>query len=145
MGLARCILVHCGVIYNTAGTPIWFGGYDHPAAPTNRVIYWNFLKDTKLAVTVQTFLDIFLPVQRNLAGSVNSNGDSILVYEEAQWWRAVHEREWLVLTAIKCTRLVPVQYILFKDWQILLCWCTGEHGLACWRKLSWWTIARSCS
>ena len=86
MGLARCILVHCSVINNTARTPIWFGGYDHPAAPTNRVIDWNLLKDTKLAVAVQTFLDIFLPVQGNLAGSVNSNGDSILVYKEAKWW-----------------------------------------------------------
>ena len=86
MCLARCILVHCSVIHNTARTPIWFGGYDHPAAPTNRVIDWNLLKHTKLAVAVQTFLDIFLPVQGNLAGSVNSNGDSILVYKEAKWW-----------------------------------------------------------
>ena len=86
MGLARCILVHCSVIHNTARTPIWFGGYDHPAAPTNRVIDWNLLKNTKLAVTVKTFLDIFLPVQRNLAGGVNCNRDGILFYKEAQWW-----------------------------------------------------------
>ena len=103
MGLARCILVHCSVIHNTARTPIWFGGYDHPAAPTNRVIDWNLLKNTKLAVTVKTFLDVFLPVQRNLAWGVNCNRDSILFYKEAQRWGAVHEREWLVFTAVKCT------------------------------------------
>ena len=102
VGLAGCIFVHCSVVDNTTRASVWFRGYDHPAAPTDGVIDWNLFKDTKLAVTVKTFLDVFLPVQRNLAGGVNSNGYSILFYKESEWWGAVHEWEWLVLTAIKC-------------------------------------------
>ena len=103
VGLAGCIFVHCGVVNNTPRTTVWFCGNDHPAAPTNRVIDWNLLKNTKLAVMVKAFLDIFLPVQWNLAWGVDCNRDSILFYKEAQRWGAVHEREWLVFTAVKCT------------------------------------------
>ena len=90
MGLARCILVHCSVINNTARTPIWFGGYDHPAATTNRVIDWNLLKDTKLAVAVQTFLDIFLPVERYLTWGVDCNRDSVVLDKKTEWWQTIH-------------------------------------------------------
>ena len=100
--LSWCMLVQCCIVHYTAGRTIRLGSDDHRVAPGYRIIHSNLFQHTKLTVSVKASLDIFLPVQGHLPWSVNSNRRGFLVYKQAQWWRPVHKREWLVFTTVKC-------------------------------------------
>ena len=132
VGLAGGPLVQLSVVNYSSWAPIRFGCDDHSCAPGDRVIDWNFLQYTELTVTVQTFLYIFLPVEWDLTGSVNSDWDGISFHEQAERRGVVHERERLVLATIKCTTAVSIQDIFLDDGQVFLRWCTRQHWLACW-------------
>ena len=132
VGLAGGPLVQLCVVNHSPWAPIRFGCDDHSGAPGDGVIDWNFFQYTKLTVTVQTLLYIFLPVKRDLAGSVNSDWDGISFHEQAKRRGVVHERKWLVFAAVECTTAVSIQDIFLDDWQVFLRRCTRQHWLACW-------------
>ena len=132
VGLAGGPLVQLCVVNNSSRASVRFGCDDHSGAPGDGVIDWNFFQYTELAVTVQTFLYIFLPVERDLAGSVNSDWGGISFHKQAKRRGVVHERKWLVFAAIECTTAVSIQDIFLDDWQVFLCRCTWQHWLACW-------------
>ena len=116
VSLPGCIFVKSSEIHHTTWASVRLGCYNHSVAPGYWVIYWHFLKDPKLTISVKTSFDISLPVEGDLAGCVNSNRFSIVIHKNAKWWRAIHERKWLIFTAVECTALVPVQYVLLQDW-----------------------------
>ena len=112
------------------------GRDDHPAAPGDWSVDRNFLQDTKPDISVQTVLDCFLPVKRNLAGSVISNGPSLLVNKDPERRRTVHQVERLVLTDIEGAGLVSVQDVLAESGNILWRGSTGKDSRSLWRKFS---------
>jgi hypothetical protein len=87
-------------------------------APGDRIIYRDFFQNTKLTVSVQAPLDILLPVKRYLAGGVYCYRGCVIRHKYAERRRAIHEWEWLSLTAIKSTAAVPIQYVLLEDRQV---------------------------
>ena len=57
MSLTRSMLVESSVVDDSSRTTIRFWSDYHSTAPCDRVVYWDFLKDTKADVSVKTFLD----------------------------------------------------------------------------------------
>lgn len=114
--LSWCVFVEWGEVHHAAGTTVWFGTDDHAVTPDDRVINWHFLQNSKLTVTIKAPLDIFLPMERYLAWSVNCYWGGLILNKDAQWWGAIHQGEWLLFTAVKGTALIPVQDIFFQDW-----------------------------
>ena len=62
----RSVIVEFFVVNNAARRTIRFASYYHRMAPGNWVIYWNSFKNTYLHISVQTSLDISLPVEWDL-------------------------------------------------------------------------------
>ena len=88
--LPRSMFVEGSVVNNPAWTPIWFGSNHHPATPGDWIIDWNSLQYTKPDISVKTFLDSILPVEWDLAGTVNRNWFSIFINKYPQWWTIFH-------------------------------------------------------
>ena len=83
VSLSGCMFVEWCEIHDPARAAIRFWCYNHAMAPSDRVIYWHFLQDTKLTVTVKASLNISLPVEGNLTRGVDSNRASILLNKNA--------------------------------------------------------------
>ena len=122
VSLTWCVFVEGSVVYNSSRTPIWFGSDDHPAAPCDWVIDWNFLQDPKTDVPVKAFFDSRFPVEWNLTWRVDSNWSGIFVHKNTEWRRILHQVERLMFTTIKSAGLVPLQDISFEDWNIFRRW-----------------------
>ena len=133
VSLSRSMFVEAGVVHHTARRAVMFGRDDHPAAPGDWSVDWNFLQDTKPDVSVQTILHSFLPVKRNLAGTVNCGRPGLLVNKDPERRGAVHQMERLVFTDIESAGLVPVQDVLAESGDILGSGSTGENC----RSLRW--------
>ena len=136
VGLAGSMLVEVGVVHHPPRGAVRLWCDHHPAAPGDWSVDWNFLQDTKPDISVQTILDCFLPVKRNLAGTVISNGPSLLVNKNPERRRAVHQVERLMLTDIEGAGLVSVQDVLAKSGNILWSGSTGKNCRSLWRKFS---------
>ena len=118
-----------------------FGRDDHPAAPGDRSVDRDFLQDTKADISVQALLDSLLPVERNLAGTVNSSRPGLLVNEDPERRGAVHQVEGLVLADIEGAGLVPVQDVLPESGDILDSGSAGENCRSLRWKFSSWAVA----
>ena len=136
VSLSRSVFVQSSVVNNTARGAVMFGCDHHPAAPGDWSVDWNFLQNTKPDISVQTVLHSFLPVKRNLAGTVNSSGPSLLVNKDPERRRTVHQVKRLVLTDIEGAGLVSVQDVLAESGDILWNWSTGKDCRSLWRKFS---------
>ena len=62
MSLTWGMLVEGSVVHNSSWTSIRFGSDNHPAAPCDGVVDWNFLQDTKADVSVKAFFDGRFPM-----------------------------------------------------------------------------------
>ena len=118
-------------INHAAGTSVRFWTYGHTMAPH----HW-------VAVTVQAPLDISLPVNGYLAGSVDSARYGILLYKDTQWRGLVHKVQWLLFTAVECTAGVPLQDVLLEDWQVLWGWRTRKLNWCGWWRSTRWTTTQ---
>ena len=141
VSLSRSMFVEAGVVHHTARRAVMFGRDDHPAAPGDRSVDRNFLQDTEADVSVQALLDSLLPVERNLAGTVNSSRSGLLVNEDPERRGAVHQMERLVFTDIESAGLVPVQDVLAESGDILGSGSTGENCRSLRWKFSPGTVA----
>ena len=136
VGLPRSMFVEAGVVHDTARIAVVFGCDDHPVAPGDWSVDRDFLQDTKAHISVQALLDSLLPVEGNLAGTVNCDRLGLLVNKDPEGRRAVHQVEGLVLTDIEGAGLVSVQDVLAESGNILWCGSTGENCRSLRRKFS---------
>ena len=82
VSLSRGVFVEAGVVNNTARRAVSLGGNHHPRTPGDWSVDRNSLQDAQPDVSVQAVLDSCLPVKRNLTGTVNSSGPSLLVNKD---------------------------------------------------------------
>ena len=136
MSLSGSMFVEAGVVHDTARIAVMFGCDDHPGAPGDWSVDRDFLQDPKADISVQALLDSLLPVEGNLAGTVNCDRLGILVNKDPEGRRAVHQVEGLVLADIEGTGLVPVQDVLPEPGNILRCRGTGEDRRGLGRELT---------
>ena len=133
MCLSGGVFVEASVVNNTARGAVMFCSYHHAAAPADGGVDWDFLQDAQPDVSVEAVLDSLLPVERNLTGTVNSSRPSLLVNEDPERRRAVHQAEGLVLTDVEGAGLVSLQDVLAESGNILWRRSTGENC----RSLRW--------
>ena len=133
MCLSGGVFVEASVVNNTARGAVMFRRDHHPAAPADWSVDGNFLQDTQPDVSVEAVLDSLLPVERNLTGTVDSSRPSLLVNEDPERRRAVHQAEGLVLTDVEGAGLVSLQDVLAESGNILWRRSTGENC----RSLRW--------
>ena len=113
VSLTGSVFVESGVVNNSPRAAVKLGSNDHSAAPGHRVIDRDLLKDAQADVTVQALLDLVLPVEGHLAGCVDSHRTVLLVSEDAERRRVLHEAERPMLSTIKGTVFKPVHDVLF--------------------------------
>ena len=113
MSLTRSMFVQGSVIDNSPRTPIQLWSDDHSAAPCHWVIDRDLLEDTKADVAVKALLDLFLPVEGDLTGSVHCHRCGLLIHKDAEWGRVFHQVERLVFTTIEGAAFEPVHDVLF--------------------------------
>ena len=92
VSLAGGLIIQLLVIYYSAWLTITLGLDYHPAAPFQWDINRYLFNDPKSDVHLQTSLNSFLPVKRNLSWVLYSNRFSIFVDMEAEGRRVLHER-----------------------------------------------------
>ena len=136
VSLARSVSVESCIGYNTARGTVMLGCDHHPTAPSDGVIHRDLLQDTETDISVQAVLDRLLPVERDLTGSVDSHGLSLLVNKDPERRGAIHQAKGLVLADIESTGLVPVQDVLPESGNILRCRGTGEDRWGLRRELT---------
>ena len=136
VSLSRSVSVESRVVYNTARGTVMLGCDHHPTAPSDGVVHRDLLQNTGTDISVKTVLDRLLPVERDLTGSVDSHGPSLLVNKDPERRGVVHQVEGLVLTDIEGTGLVPVQDVLPESGNILRCRGTGEDRWGLGRELT---------
>ena len=103
MGLAGGMVIDRLVVNDTPGATVTFGSDDHPAGPEYWIIDWYLLNNTKPLVPGQASFDIMNPVDRYLTGLVDSDWLCIFSNIKAERRRLLHQGEWLVRGAVKCT------------------------------------------
>ena len=136
MCLSGGVFVEASVVNNTARGAVMFCRDHHPATPRDWSVDRNFLQNTQPDVSVEAVLDSLLPVERNLAGTVNGDRLGLLVNEDPERRGAVHQMERLVFTDIESAGLVPVQDVLTESGDILGSGSTGEDSRSLRRKFS---------
>ena len=70
MCLSGCGPVEGSEVYDSPGGAIGLGGNHHARAPGDWVVDGHFLENLQVAVSIQPSLDLFLPMEWDLAGCV---------------------------------------------------------------------------
>ena len=103
MGLAWSMFIDRLEVNYTPWAPIVLGSYHHPACPVHWLIERNPLNNLQSLVSGQASFDIMNPVDRDLAGLVDSYWLGILSNMQAERRRVFHQRKGLVCAAVKST------------------------------------------
>ena len=101
VGLSRAMIIDSFKINHPSRAPIRFRCYNHSANPACWGIDRDTLEDTKANVSLETSLDLCLPVLRYCSGAVYSHRLGMLIDKESEWWTVPHEGQWLVFAGIK--------------------------------------------
>ena len=121
-----------------------FSSDNHATAPGDRGSFWHWFDDTKLDISIQSFLYLLLPVYCNWYGGVMSHGCSIFVHLDSHGlsW---HHGEWLVLAHVENTCAVVVYKPFFQLLSVFFGWREWDCGRLWWGFFSFWAVTASCA